>query len=68
MMLSFPFTKLSQQPKTARHCKTPMKSIIVNIGSYVWLLLPTRLPANRDRLLKLYKLVKSARTVSPELY
>jgi len=32
---------------------------------YVWLL-PTRLLANRDCLLKLYKLVKSARTVSRE--
>jgi len=30
----------------ARHCRTPMKSNIVSIGCYVWLL-PTRLPANR---------------------
>jgi len=25
---------------TARYCKTPMKSKIVNFGSYVWLFLP----------------------------
>jgi len=30
-----------------------MKSTIVNIGCYVWLL-PTGLPANGDYLLKLY--------------
>ena len=38
-MFSFPLTKRSQQRKTARHCKTPMKSNIVSIGSYVWLFL-----------------------------
>ena len=32
-------TKSSQQRKTARHCGTPMKSNIVSIGCYVWLLL-----------------------------
>jgi len=40
-----------------------MKSNIVSFGCYVWLL-PTRLPPNRDCLLKLYMLVKSAGTVS----
>jgi len=34
-----PLAKSSQQRKTARHCKTPMKSNIVSIGSYVWLFL-----------------------------
>jgi len=38
MMFNFPLTKSSQQRKT-RHCKTPMKSNIVSIGSYVWLFL-----------------------------
>jgi len=38
-MFNFPLTKSSQQRKTARHCKTPMKSNIVSIGSYVWLFL-----------------------------
>jgi len=42
-----------------------IKSNILNIGCYVWLL-PTRLLANTDCLLKLYMLVKSARTVSRE--
>jgi len=32
-MLNFPLTKSWQQPKTARHCKTLMKSNIVSIGS-----------------------------------
>jgi len=32
-MLTVPLTKILQQRKTARHCKTPMKSIIVSIGS-----------------------------------
>jgi len=61
--------KSSQQIKTARHCRTPTKSNIVSIGCYVWLL-STRLPANRDYLLKLYTpmLGKSARTVSREFY
>ena len=49
-MYNFSLTKRSQQSKTARHYKTPMKS---SIGSYVWLFL-TRFPANRDSLLKLY--------------
>ena len=67
-MFNFPVTKSSQQRKTARHCKTPMNSIIVvSIGSYVWLLL-TRFPVNGDCLLKLYMLVKSARIVTLELY
>jgi len=62
-------TKSSQQRKTARHCRTPTKSNIVSIGCYVCLL-STRLPANRDCLLKLYTpmLGKSARTVSREFY
>jgi len=38
-MLNFPLTNSSQQRKTARRCKTAMKSNIVRIGSYVWLLL-----------------------------
>jgi len=53
----------------ARHCRTPTKSNIVSIGCYVWLL-STRLPANRECLLKPYTpmLGKSARTVSREFY
>jgi len=39
VMFKFPLTKSLQQRKTARHCKTPMKSNIVSIGSYVWLFL-----------------------------
>jgi len=39
-----------------------MKSSIVSIGCYVWLL-PTAFPTNSDCLLKLYMLVKSGRTV-----
>jgi len=31
--------KSSHQRKTARYCKTPMKSKIVSFGSYVWLFL-----------------------------
>jgi len=38
-MFNFPLTKSSQQRKTARHCKTPMKRNIVSIGSYVCLFL-----------------------------
>ena len=38
-MFNFPLPKISQQHKTARYCKTPMKSKIVSIGSYVWLFL-----------------------------
>ena len=38
-MINFPLTKSSQQRKTARDCKTPMKRNIVSIGSYVWLFL-----------------------------
>jgi len=44
-----------------------MKSKIFTIGSYV-LVVFSGFPANRDCLLKLYMLVKSARTVSRELY
>jgi len=44
-----------------------MKSNIISIGSFVWLL-PTTLPANRDCLLMVNMLVKSARTVSCEFY
>ena len=62
LMFSFPLTKTSQQRKTARHCKTPMKSHIVILRLVVF----TRFPANRDCLLKLYMLVKSARTVFRE--
>jgi len=66
LVLNFPLTKSSQQCKTATHCKTPMKSNIVSIGSYVWLFLLDL--AQTDCLLKLYMLVKSARTVSREFY
>jgi len=38
-MFNFPLTKNSQQRKTVRHCKTPTKSKIVSIESYVWLFL-----------------------------
>jgi len=38
-MFNFPLTKSLQQRKIARHFKTPMKSNIVSIGSYVWLFL-----------------------------
>ena len=38
-MFNFPLTKTSQQRKTARNCKAPMKSKIISIGSYVWLFL-----------------------------
>jgi len=38
-MFNFLLTKSSQHIKTARHCKTLMKSNIVSIGSYVWLFL-----------------------------
>jgi len=66
-MFNFQLTKSSQQRKTARHYKTPMKHKIFSTGSHV-LVVFTRFPANRDCLLKLYMLVKSARTVSRELY
>jgi len=36
-MFNFALTNSSHQRKTARHCKAPMKSNIVSIGSYVWL-------------------------------
>jgi len=39
LMFNFSLTKSSEQRKTARHCKTPMKSSIVSIGSFVWLFL-----------------------------
>jgi len=67
LMFNLPLTKSSQQRKTARHCKTSMKSNIVSIGCYICLL-PTRLPGNRDCLLKICNSVKSARTVSREFY
>ena len=63
LMFNLPLTKSSQQCKTARHCRVLVKSI----GCYVWSL-PTKLPANRDCLLKLYMLVKSSRTVSGTFY
>jgi len=65
-MLKFPLTKSSQQRKTARDGKTLMRSNIVSIGSYLWLFLLG--VALTDCLLKLYMLVKSAWTVSRELY
>ena len=61
LMSSLPLTKNSQQRKTARYCRTPMKSNIIIIGFCVWLL-PTRLSANRNCLLKVCMLVESART------
>jgi len=39
LMFNFALTKSSQQRKTDRHCKIPMKNNIVSIGSYVWLFL-----------------------------
>jgi len=51
LMFNLRLTKSSQKRKTARHCR--MKSTIVSIGCYVWLL-PTRLLANGDCLLNLY--------------
>jgi len=51
LIFNFPLTNSSQQRKTARDCKTPMKSNIVSIGSYVWLLLQD-FPKNRHCLLK----------------
>jgi len=66
-MFNFPLTKTSQQRKTARHCKTLIKSNIVSIGSSVCFFF-TKFRANRDCLLKLCMLVKSARTVSREFY
>jgi len=39
LTFNFPLAKSSQQRKTARHCKTPMKSNIVSVRSYVWLFL-----------------------------
>ena len=50
LMFNFHWQKSSQQRKTARYCKTTMKSKIVSFGSYVWLFF-TRFPANRDCLL-----------------
>jgi len=44
-----------------------MKSNVVSIGYYVWLLPTCRLSAI-NCLLKLYVLVKSTRTVSREFY
>jgi len=38
-MFNFHRQKSSQQRKTARYCKTPIKSKIVSFGSYVWLFL-----------------------------
>jgi len=66
-MFNFPQKENSQQRKTARHCRTPMKSNIVRIGCYVWLL-ATRLLAKRHCFLRVCMLVKSAKTVSREFY
>ena len=66
LMLNLPLTKISQQLKTARHCRTPMKS-----NCQYWMLrlvVSNWIAENRDCLLKLYMLVTSARTVSCELY
>jgi len=38
-MFNFPLKKSSQQHKTAKHRKTPMKRNLVSIGCYVWLFL-----------------------------
>jgi len=62
LMINLPLTKRSQQYKTVRRCRTPMKSNIASFGCYVWLL-PNTLPASRDYLLKLYMLITSVRTV-----
>ena len=65
-MQNFPLTKSSQQRKTARDGKTLVKSNIVSTGSSVWLFLLDL--AQIECLLKLHMLVKSAWTVSRELY
>jgi len=51
-MFNLSLTKSSKKRKTTRHCRAPMKMNMVSIGFFVWLL-PTKLPANRDCLLKL---------------
>jgi len=38
LMFNLPLTKSSQQRKTARHCRTRMKSNIVSMECYVWVL------------------------------
>jgi len=59
IIFNFPLTKSSQQRKTARHCKTPMKSNIVSrlldstFGCFYY-----TFRANRDCFLKLCMLVK----------
>jgi len=62
-MFNFPLTKSSQQHKTARQytAKLRWKAILSVLD-------PTRFCANRDCLLKLRMLGKSAGTVSRELH
>jgi len=62
-MFNFPLTKSSQQRKTLQNSDE-------NQSCQYWILrfiVFTRFPANRDCLLKLNMLVKSARTASREL-
>jgi len=63
-MFNFPLTKSSQQRMVARHCEKQYCQYW--ILQYVWLFLQDFLQT--DSLLNLYMLVKSARTVSCELY
>ena len=64
-MFNLSLTKNSQQRKTNKHCRTPLKSNIVSSGSYVWLL-PTRLSTNIDCLLNPYIVFKSAQVFLKE--
>ena len=60
--VQFPLTKSSQQRKTTRYCKNTDEKE----DCQFWILrlvVFTRFPANRYCLLKLYMLVKSARTI-----
>jgi len=53
--------------KTARHCRTPMKSNIASIGSYLWLF-PSRLPANRLLVEALLQCLSIGCIVHPRVY
>ena len=66
-MFNLPIDKKLATMQDRQTLQTPMKRNIVRIGCYAWLL-PTRLPAKRDCLLKVCMLVKSARTVSREFH
>jgi len=66
LMFNFHWQKCSQQRKTARYCKTPMKRKIVSFGSYFWLFLPDF--PQKEIACWNSMLVKSAGTVSRELH